>query len=54
MRRLTKRELIIRRRSGWVMLMLDADVLAHWRASGKGWQTRMAQVLAAAAPPAKP
>ena len=33
-------------------LRLDDEVLARWRASGKGWQTRAAQVLAANAPPA--
>jgi uncharacterized protein (DUF4415 family) len=33
-----------------VTLRLDADVLARWRASGKGWQTRAAQALAASAP----
>jgi len=32
-------------------LRLDDEVLARWRASGKGWQTRAAQVLAANAPP---
>ena len=31
-------------------LRLDADVLARWRASGKGWQTKAAAILAAAAP----
>lgn len=31
-------------------LRLDEDVLARWRASGKGWQTRAAQVLARHAP----
>ena len=31
-------------------LRLDADVLARWRASGKGWQTRAAQALTQAAP----
>ena len=35
-----------------ITLRLDPDVLARWRASGKGWQTRAAQVLAAAAPDA--
>lgn len=29
-----------------VTLRLDPDALAAWRASGKGWQTRAAQVLA--------
>lgn len=33
-----------------VTLRLDPDVLAAWRASGKGWQTRAAQALAALAP----
>ena len=33
-------------------LRLDDEVLARWLASGKGWQTRAAQVLAANAPPA--
>jgi uncharacterized protein (DUF4415 family) len=31
-------------------LRLDEDVLARWRASGKGWQTRAAAVLAQYAP----
>lgn len=31
-------------------LRLDQAVLARWRNSGKGWQTRAAQVLAAHAP----
>ena len=35
-----------------VTLRLDPDALALWRASGKGWQTRAAQALAAAAPKA--
>lgn len=26
-------------------IRLDAAVLARWRATGKGWQTRMAEVL---------
>jgi uncharacterized protein (DUF4415 family) len=29
-----------------VTLRLDPEALAAWRASGKGWQTRAAQVLA--------
>jgi len=33
-----------------VTLRLDPEVLARWRASGKGWQTRAAQVLATKAP----
>ncbi|MDR2839619.1 MAG: BrnA antitoxin family protein [Azonexus sp.] len=33
-----------------VTLRLDPDVVARWRASGKGWQTRAAAALAAAAP----
>lgn len=33
-----------------VTLRLDPDVLAAWRASGKGWQTRAAQALADMAP----
>jgi uncharacterized protein (DUF4415 family) len=33
-----------------VTLRLDPDVLAAWRASGKGWQTRAAQALAQLAP----
>lgn len=33
-----------------VTLRLDAQALALWRASGKGWQTRAAAALAAAAP----
>jgi uncharacterized protein (DUF4415 family) len=33
-----------------VTLRLDPDALTRWRASGKGWQTRAAAVLAAAAP----
>jgi uncharacterized protein (DUF4415 family) len=31
-------------------IRIDPDVLARWRASGKGWQTRAAAVLAMAAP----
>ncbi|MCL1961734.1 MAG: BrnA antitoxin family protein [Desulfovibrionaceae bacterium] len=31
-------------------LRLDEDVLARWRSSGKGWQTRAAQVLSKYAP----
>lgn len=31
-------------------LRLPATVLARWRASGAGWQTRMAEVLARRAP----
>lgn len=33
-----------------VTLRLDPDALARWRASGKGWQTRAAAVLAREAP----
>jgi uncharacterized protein (DUF4415 family) len=33
-----------------VTLRLDPGALARWRASGKGWQTRAAAVLAAHAP----
>ena len=33
-----------------VTLRLDPEVLAAWRASGKGWQTRAAQALAKLAP----
>ncbi len=33
-----------------VTLRLDPEVLARWRASGKGWQTRAAAALAAQAP----
>lgn len=29
-----------------VTLRLDPEALAQWRATGKGWQTRAAQVLA--------
>ncbi len=31
-------------------LRLDEDALNRWRASGKGWQTRAAEVLALHAP----
>jgi uncharacterized protein (DUF4415 family) len=31
-------------------LRLDEDVLVRWRASGKGWQTRAADLLATHAP----
>ncbi|MBS0194854.1 MAG: BrnA antitoxin family protein [Proteobacteria bacterium] len=33
-----------------VSIRLPASVLARWRASGDGWQTRMAAVLAKRAP----
>jgi uncharacterized protein (DUF4415 family) len=33
-----------------VTLRVDPDALARWRASGKGWQTRAAALLAAKAP----
>lgn len=33
-----------------VTLRLDPQVLALWRASGKGWQTRAAAILAEKAP----
>ena len=33
-----------------ITLRLAPDVLERWRATGKGWQTRMAQVLCAQAP----
>ncbi|MBQ7627304.1 MAG: BrnA antitoxin family protein [Rhodocyclaceae bacterium] len=35
-----------------ITLRLAPDVLARWRATGKGWQTRMTQVLCQAAPEA--
>lgn len=31
-------------------IRMDAQALARWRASGKGWQTRAAALLAAKAP----
>jgi uncharacterized protein (DUF4415 family) len=31
-------------------LRMDATALARWRASGKGWQTRAAELLAKHAP----
>jgi uncharacterized protein (DUF4415 family) len=34
-------------------LKIDPQVLAHYRATGPGWQTRMHEVLAAAAKPEK-
>ena len=33
-----------------ITLRMDPDALARWRSSGKGWQTRAAQALAALAP----
>jgi len=33
-----------------ITLRLDPEVLARWRASGKGWQTRAAELLAKQAP----
>ena len=33
-----------------ISLRLPPDVLARWRASGRGWQTRMAQLVAAHTP----
>ncbi len=33
-----------------VTLRLEPEVLAAWRSSGKGWQTRAAQALAMLAP----
>ncbi|MDR2188949.1 MAG: BrnA antitoxin family protein [Azonexus sp.] len=33
-----------------VTLRMEPDSLARWRASGKGWQTRAAALLAAHAP----
>jgi uncharacterized protein (DUF4415 family) len=33
-----------------VSLRLDSDVLARWRASGKGWQSRINETLAQHAP----
>lgn len=33
-----------------ISLRLSADALIRWRASGAGWQTRMAEVLAKKAP----
>lgn len=41
MRRLTKRQMILRRRSGAATIPFDADVLAALKATGKGWQTRV-------------
>ena len=35
-----------------VTLRLEPEVLAAWRSSGKGWQTRAAQALAKLAPKA--
>lgn len=33
-----------------VTLRIDPEALARWRATGKGWQTRAAALLAAKAP----
>ena len=33
-----------------VTIRLPASVLAHWKASGAGWQTRMAELLSRRAP----
>ena len=33
-----------------VTIRMDPEALARWRASGKGWQTRVAALLAAKAP----
>ena len=33
-----------------VSLRIDADTLQAWKATGKGWQTRMARVLSEQAP----
>ncbi len=33
-----------------ISLRVPKDVLARWRASGPGWQTRMAETLAKRAP----
>ncbi|MEJ5207916.1 BrnA antitoxin family protein [Denitratimonas sp. CY0512] len=35
-------------------LRLPPNVIARWKASGPGWQTRMAQVLENSAPAATP
>jgi uncharacterized protein (DUF4415 family) len=51
MRRLTKRERLVKRRE-FVTLSLSRDVRARWRASGKGWQTRAAALLVQHAPAA--
>jgi len=34
----------------WVTLRLNQEILARWRASGAGWERRIAQVLAEHAP----
>ena len=36
-----------------ITMRLDADVLARYKATGPGWQTRMGEVLAKGAPKAK-
>jgi uncharacterized protein (DUF4415 family) len=36
-----------------IRLRMDADVLAKWKATGAGWQTRMVEVLAKAVPRAR-
>lgn len=28
-----------------INIRIDADVLAHWKSTGRGWQTRMAAAL---------
>ena len=33
-----------------ISIRLPADVLARWRATGAGWQTRMAKMLSKKAP----
>jgi len=52
-------EALVRRRRGFgkkpakqqVTLRIEQDTLARWKASGQGWQTRIAQMLAEHAPP---
>ncbi len=36
-----------------ISLRLPAEVVARWRATGPGWQTRMAEKLSAAKPKAR-
>jgi uncharacterized protein (DUF4415 family) len=45
----------IRKRSSWnprklISIRLPEDVIERWRATGPGWQTRMADRLAKAPP----
>lgn len=46
----TERALPVKRPKIPITIRLDADIVVRWKATGKGWQTRMNEALRKIAP----